>query len=191
MASLPPPTTLLPPTAPTLAPGTTVATTTLLPPTASTSAPSTTIHRVQHISQDYQILQIPFNFLRISGIYIGVSLMDRQSTAGPSHYPGLCLRPPQQFSHCQHKRSPKLSIRTQQLGVQCEIQEQVQSMNMPFAALAEQVQQLISTTIASAVAHNNPITPRPLPATSSFHREEPHDIYITNDTFRETEPALA
>uniref|UniRef100_A0A915I827 Uncharacterized protein n=1 Tax=Romanomermis culicivorax TaxID=13658 RepID=A0A915I827_ROMCU len=53
------------------------------------------------------------------------------------------------------------------------------------------MQQLISTTTAAAVACNNPPTPRPLLVTSWFHREEQHGIYITNDTFWETKPALA
>uniref|UniRef100_A0A915KFZ6 Uncharacterized protein n=1 Tax=Romanomermis culicivorax TaxID=13658 RepID=A0A915KFZ6_ROMCU len=82
------------------------------------------------------------------------------------------------------------SKKAQQLRVQCEIQEQVQSINALFAALAEQMQQLISTTTAAAIAHNNPQTPRPQPVTSWFHHEEPHDIYMPNETLRETEPPL-
>uniref|UniRef100_A0A915I6U3 Uncharacterized protein n=1 Tax=Romanomermis culicivorax TaxID=13658 RepID=A0A915I6U3_ROMCU len=52
-------------------------------------------------------------------------------------------------------------FQAQQLCVQGEIQEQVQSTNAPFTALAEQMQQLISTTTAATVARNPP-TPRPL-----------------------------
>uniref|UniRef100_A0A915ILD2 BLOC-1-related complex subunit 7 n=1 Tax=Romanomermis culicivorax TaxID=13658 RepID=A0A915ILD2_ROMCU len=40
----------------------------------------------------------------------------------------------------------------QQLHVQCKIQEQVQSTNGRFATLAEQMQQLISTTTTMAIA---------------------------------------
>uniref|UniRef100_A0A915HMF6 Uncharacterized protein n=1 Tax=Romanomermis culicivorax TaxID=13658 RepID=A0A915HMF6_ROMCU len=47
-------------------------------------------------------------------------------------------------------------FQAQQLGVQCKIQEQVQATNAHFAALAEQMQQLISTTTALPVARNNP-----------------------------------
>uniref|UniRef100_A0A915I0Q7 Uncharacterized protein n=1 Tax=Romanomermis culicivorax TaxID=13658 RepID=A0A915I0Q7_ROMCU len=82
-------------------------------------------------------------------------------------------------------------FQAQQLRVQQEIQEQVQATNVCFAALAEQMQQLISTTTTTVAVPNNPPTPRPLPATSWFQRKEPRDIYITNDTFLETEPALA
>uniref|UniRef100_A0A915K3I5 Uncharacterized protein n=1 Tax=Romanomermis culicivorax TaxID=13658 RepID=A0A915K3I5_ROMCU len=32
--------------------------------------------------------------------------------------------------------------------------------------------------------------PRPPPVTSGFHGQEPYDIYIPNNTLRETEPAL-
>uniref|UniRef100_A0A915JLL3 Uncharacterized protein n=1 Tax=Romanomermis culicivorax TaxID=13658 RepID=A0A915JLL3_ROMCU len=81
-------------------------------------------------------------------------------------------------------------FQAQQLRIQREIQEQVQSTNARFAALAEQMQQLISTTTATAIAHNPP-TPRPPPVTSWFHSEETHDIYIPNKTLHETEPALA
>uniref|UniRef100_A0A915ITL7 Uncharacterized protein n=1 Tax=Romanomermis culicivorax TaxID=13658 RepID=A0A915ITL7_ROMCU len=52
------------------------------------------------------------------------------------------------------------------------------------------MQQLISTT-AAAIACNNLPTPRPMPVTSQFQGEEPHDIYIPNETLCETEPALA
>uniref|UniRef100_A0A915KPD9 Uncharacterized protein n=1 Tax=Romanomermis culicivorax TaxID=13658 RepID=A0A915KPD9_ROMCU len=81
-------------------------------------------------------------------------------------------------------------FQAQQLCVQREIQEQVQSTNAPFTALAEQMQQLISTTTAATVAPNPP-TPRPLPVTSGFHGEETHDFYIPNETLHETELALA
>uniref|UniRef100_A0A915HF02 Uncharacterized protein n=1 Tax=Romanomermis culicivorax TaxID=13658 RepID=A0A915HF02_ROMCU len=81
-------------------------------------------------------------------------------------------------------------FQAQQLRVQREIQEQVQSINARFTALAEQMQQLISTTtLPPAVAHNPP-TPRPPLVTSPFHGEEPGDIYIPNETLCETEPAL-
>uniref|UniRef100_A0A915IMG4 Uncharacterized protein n=1 Tax=Romanomermis culicivorax TaxID=13658 RepID=A0A915IMG4_ROMCU len=79
-------------------------------------------------------------------------------------------------------------FQAQQLCVQWEIQEQVQSTNARFAALAEQMQQLIST--AMAVARNSP-TPRPQPVTSRFHSKEMRDIYIPNETLRETEQDLA
>uniref|UniRef100_A0A915J0V4 Uncharacterized protein n=1 Tax=Romanomermis culicivorax TaxID=13658 RepID=A0A915J0V4_ROMCU len=79
---------------------------------------------------------------------------------------------------------------TQQLRVQGEIQEQVQSTNPCFAALAEQMQQLISTTTATAAAHNSP-TPRPPPVTTWFQGPETRNIYIPNKTLYETEPALA
>uniref|UniRef100_A0A915I0A2 Uncharacterized protein n=1 Tax=Romanomermis culicivorax TaxID=13658 RepID=A0A915I0A2_ROMCU len=79
-------------------------------------------------------------------------------------------------------------FQAQQLCLQCEIQEQVQSINARFAALAEQMQQLISTTTLGAVAHNPP-TPRPLLVTSLLHSEKHGDIYIPNETLRETEPA--
>uniref|UniRef100_A0A915KWQ8 Uncharacterized protein n=1 Tax=Romanomermis culicivorax TaxID=13658 RepID=A0A915KWQ8_ROMCU len=81
-------------------------------------------------------------------------------------------------------------FQAQQQSVQPEIQEQVKSTNACFAALAEQMQQLISTTTAEAAARNPP-TPQPPPVTSRFHSEETHDIYIPNETLRETEPALA
>uniref|UniRef100_A0A915K7U5 Uncharacterized protein n=1 Tax=Romanomermis culicivorax TaxID=13658 RepID=A0A915K7U5_ROMCU len=76
----------------------------------------------------------------------------------------------------------------QQLRVQREIQEQVKSTNACFAALAEQMQQLI-TTIAAAATACNPPTPRPPPVTSWFHGTETCDIYIPNETLRETELA--
>uniref|UniRef100_A0A915IQT1 Uncharacterized protein n=1 Tax=Romanomermis culicivorax TaxID=13658 RepID=A0A915IQT1_ROMCU len=79
-------------------------------------------------------------------------------------------------------------FQAQQLSIQLEIQEQVQSTNARFTALAEQMQQLISTTTAAAVAHNLP-TRRPPPVTSWFHGEETPDIYIPNETLCETEPA--
>uniref|UniRef100_A0A915I910 Gag protein n=1 Tax=Romanomermis culicivorax TaxID=13658 RepID=A0A915I910_ROMCU len=81
-------------------------------------------------------------------------------------------------------------FQAQQLCVQGEIQEQVQSTNTHFAALAEQMQHLISTTTTAATARNPP-TPRPLPVTSQFHSEETRDIYIPNKTLPETELALA
>uniref|UniRef100_A0A915I5S8 Uncharacterized protein n=1 Tax=Romanomermis culicivorax TaxID=13658 RepID=A0A915I5S8_ROMCU len=81
-------------------------------------------------------------------------------------------------------------FQAQQLRVQCEIQEQVQSTNTRFATLAEQMQQLISTTTTTAAAHNPP-TPRPLPVTSQFQGEERRNIYIPNETLRETDRALA
>uniref|UniRef100_A0A915JVM4 Uncharacterized protein n=1 Tax=Romanomermis culicivorax TaxID=13658 RepID=A0A915JVM4_ROMCU len=79
-------------------------------------------------------------------------------------------------------------INIQQLHVQREIQEQTKATKACFAALAEQMQQLISTT---AVATNlpNPPTPRQLLVSSRFHGEETRDIYIPNETLRETEPA--
>uniref|UniRef100_A0A915HHF1 Uncharacterized protein n=1 Tax=Romanomermis culicivorax TaxID=13658 RepID=A0A915HHF1_ROMCU len=79
-------------------------------------------------------------------------------------------------------------FQAQQLCVQCEIQEQVKSTDACFAALAEQMQQLISTTATTAAMHNPP-TPRPPLVTSPFHREETRDIYIPNETLSETEPA--
>uniref|UniRef100_A0A915IRA2 Uncharacterized protein n=1 Tax=Romanomermis culicivorax TaxID=13658 RepID=A0A915IRA2_ROMCU len=82
-------------------------------------------------------------------------------------------------------------FQAQELGVQWEIQKQVQTMNAQFVTLAEQMQQLISTTTAATTVGNNPPTPRPLPVTSRFHGKEWHYIYITNDTFQETEPTLA
>uniref|UniRef100_A0A915KQ07 Uncharacterized protein n=1 Tax=Romanomermis culicivorax TaxID=13658 RepID=A0A915KQ07_ROMCU len=51
------------------------------------------------------------------------------------------------------------------------------------------MQQLISTTTAMAMAHNLP-TPRPLPVTSSFHGQEPCDIYVPNETLHKTERPL-
>uniref|UniRef100_A0A915IE95 Uncharacterized protein n=1 Tax=Romanomermis culicivorax TaxID=13658 RepID=A0A915IE95_ROMCU len=51
-------------------------------------------------------------------------------------------------------------FQAQQLCVQHKIQEQVQTTNVHFAPLTEQMQQLFSTTTAAAVAHNNPLTPR-------------------------------
>uniref|UniRef100_A0A915I7U6 Uncharacterized protein n=1 Tax=Romanomermis culicivorax TaxID=13658 RepID=A0A915I7U6_ROMCU len=80
-------------------------------------------------------------------------------------------------------------FQAQQLHVQCEIQEQAQAMNARFAALAKQMQQLISTTTITTTVCNNLPTPRPPPATSWFHSQELRDIYITNDTFLETERA--
>uniref|UniRef100_A0A915HXA6 Reverse transcriptase domain-containing protein n=1 Tax=Romanomermis culicivorax TaxID=13658 RepID=A0A915HXA6_ROMCU len=82
-------------------------------------------------------------------------------------------------------------FQAQQLDIQGKIQEQIQAMKAHFSALAEQMQQLISTTTTVAAAGNNPPTPRPPPATSQFHSQERRDIYITNDTFWETELALA
>uniref|UniRef100_A0A915L655 Uncharacterized protein n=1 Tax=Romanomermis culicivorax TaxID=13658 RepID=A0A915L655_ROMCU len=79
-------------------------------------------------------------------------------------------------------------FQAQQLHVQGEIQEQVESTNACFTPLAEQMQQLISTTAAAAAAHNLP-TPRPPPVTSRLHSEETHDIYIPMETLRETELA--
>uniref|UniRef100_A0A915JX44 Uncharacterized protein n=1 Tax=Romanomermis culicivorax TaxID=13658 RepID=A0A915JX44_ROMCU len=76
----------------------------------------------------------------------------------------------------------------QQLRVQCKIQEQAKATNERFAALAEQMQQLILTTAAATNAHN-PATPRPPPVSSWFHSEETQDIYIPNKTLSETEPA--
>uniref|UniRef100_A0A915I8L1 Uncharacterized protein n=1 Tax=Romanomermis culicivorax TaxID=13658 RepID=A0A915I8L1_ROMCU len=79
-------------------------------------------------------------------------------------------------------------FQAQQLCVQREIQEQVKSTIARIAALAEQMQQLISTTAAAANARNPP-TPRPLPVSSRFHSQETQDIYIPNQTLRETELA--
>uniref|UniRef100_A0A915L6G0 Uncharacterized protein n=1 Tax=Romanomermis culicivorax TaxID=13658 RepID=A0A915L6G0_ROMCU len=59
---------------------------------------------------------------------------------------------------------------------------------MRFAALTEQMQQLISTTAATTNTRNPP-TPRPLRVSSGFHGEEMRDIYIPNETLPETEPA--
>uniref|UniRef100_A0A915JU43 Uncharacterized protein n=1 Tax=Romanomermis culicivorax TaxID=13658 RepID=A0A915JU43_ROMCU len=81
-------------------------------------------------------------------------------------------------------------FQAQQLCMQWEIQEQAQATNARFATLAQQMQQLISTTTAAAAARNNPPTPRPLPVNSWFPCQEPHDVYITSDTFRETKLAL-
>uniref|UniRef100_A0A915J9I4 Uncharacterized protein n=1 Tax=Romanomermis culicivorax TaxID=13658 RepID=A0A915J9I4_ROMCU len=53
------------------------------------------------------------------------------------------------------------------------------------------MQQLILTTPAAPAVSNNLPMPWPPPVTSQFHCEEPCDVYITNDSFRETEPALA
>uniref|UniRef100_A0A915HYH8 Uncharacterized protein n=1 Tax=Romanomermis culicivorax TaxID=13658 RepID=A0A915HYH8_ROMCU len=78
-------------------------------------------------------------------------------------------------------------FQAQQLPVQLEIQEQVKSTNAGFAALAEQMQQFISTTTPAATARNPP-TPRPRLVTSPFHGEERRDIYIPNKTLHETEP---
>uniref|UniRef100_A0A915IDK1 Uncharacterized protein n=1 Tax=Romanomermis culicivorax TaxID=13658 RepID=A0A915IDK1_ROMCU len=68
-------------------------------------------------------------------------------------------------------------FQAQQLHLQCGIQEQVQSTKVRFAALAKQMQQLISTTTAAALARNNPPTPRPSPVTSLFHSKEPTSIF--------------
>uniref|UniRef100_A0A915I9I1 Uncharacterized protein n=1 Tax=Romanomermis culicivorax TaxID=13658 RepID=A0A915I9I1_ROMCU len=87
-------------------------------------------------------------------------------------------------------RISKGSNRTQQLQVQCKIKEQAQVTNARFAAIAEQMQQLIATTTISATARNNPLMPRPLPANLQFHCEELCDVYITNETFQETKLAL-
>uniref|UniRef100_A0A915HZS2 Uncharacterized protein n=1 Tax=Romanomermis culicivorax TaxID=13658 RepID=A0A915HZS2_ROMCU len=81
-------------------------------------------------------------------------------------------------------------FQAQQLCIQHEIHEQAQATNTQFTALAKQMQQLIST-MTTTPAGNNPPTPRPLPRNSWFYCEEPPDIYITKDTFRETELALA
>uniref|UniRef100_A0A915J6H4 Uncharacterized protein n=1 Tax=Romanomermis culicivorax TaxID=13658 RepID=A0A915J6H4_ROMCU len=81
-------------------------------------------------------------------------------------------------------------FQTQQQHVQQEIQEQVQFTNAGFTALAGQMQQLMSTTTTTAVAHNPP-TPRAPLVTSRFHGEEPCNIYIPNEALCETEPALA
>uniref|UniRef100_A0A915KCD2 Uncharacterized protein n=1 Tax=Romanomermis culicivorax TaxID=13658 RepID=A0A915KCD2_ROMCU len=81
-------------------------------------------------------------------------------------------------------------FQAQQLCVQREIQEQVESTNARFAALAEQMQQLISTIAAAAAVRNRP-TPRLSPVTSRFHGEETRNIYIPNETPCETEPAQA
>uniref|UniRef100_A0A915I461 Uncharacterized protein n=1 Tax=Romanomermis culicivorax TaxID=13658 RepID=A0A915I461_ROMCU len=51
-------------------------------------------------------------------------------------------------------------FQAQQIRVQCEIQEQAKATNAHFATLAEQMQQLISTTAAATNARN-PLTPRP------------------------------
>uniref|UniRef100_A0A915KNS9 Peptidase A2 domain-containing protein n=1 Tax=Romanomermis culicivorax TaxID=13658 RepID=A0A915KNS9_ROMCU len=79
-------------------------------------------------------------------------------------------------------------FQAQQLRIQCEIQEQTKAANARFTALAEQMQQLISTTAAATNACNPP-TPRPLLVSSQFHGEETRDIYIPNETLCETEPA--
>uniref|UniRef100_A0A915HU07 Uncharacterized protein n=1 Tax=Romanomermis culicivorax TaxID=13658 RepID=A0A915HU07_ROMCU len=79
-------------------------------------------------------------------------------------------------------------FQAQQLCVQHEIQEQVKSTNARFAALAEQMQQLISTTTAAANARNPP-TPRLPPMSSWFQGKETRDIYIPNETLGETELA--
>uniref|UniRef100_A0A915LCX9 Uncharacterized protein n=1 Tax=Romanomermis culicivorax TaxID=13658 RepID=A0A915LCX9_ROMCU len=81
-------------------------------------------------------------------------------------------------------------FQAQQLCVQHEIQEQVQSTNACFATLAEQMQQLISKTTAAAAARHPP-APRPPPVTLQFHCQETCDIYILNKTLHETELALA
>uniref|UniRef100_A0A915JDT4 Uncharacterized protein n=1 Tax=Romanomermis culicivorax TaxID=13658 RepID=A0A915JDT4_ROMCU len=52
------------------------------------------------------------------------------------------------------------------------------------------MQQLISTKTA-ITARNYLPTPRPLLASSQFPCKDAHDIYIKNDTFRETDPTLA
>uniref|UniRef100_A0A915KT50 Uncharacterized protein n=1 Tax=Romanomermis culicivorax TaxID=13658 RepID=A0A915KT50_ROMCU len=77
-------------------------------------------------------------------------------------------------------------FQAQQLCDRCGIQERRKSTNACFAALAEQMQQLISMTVATAC---NPSTPRPPPVTLQFHGEETCDIYILNKTLGETEPA--
>uniref|UniRef100_A0A915JYQ7 Uncharacterized protein n=1 Tax=Romanomermis culicivorax TaxID=13658 RepID=A0A915JYQ7_ROMCU len=79
-------------------------------------------------------------------------------------------------------------FQAQQLCVQCEIQEQTKATNARFATLAEQMQQLISTTAAATNARNTP-TPRPSRVSSPFHGEETRDIYIPNETLRDTELA--
>uniref|UniRef100_A0A915KHW1 Uncharacterized protein n=1 Tax=Romanomermis culicivorax TaxID=13658 RepID=A0A915KHW1_ROMCU len=79
-------------------------------------------------------------------------------------------------------------FQAQQLRVQPEIQEQTKATNARFATLAEQMQQLISTT-AAATNVRNPPTPRPPPVSSRFHGEETRDIYIPNETLRDTELA--
>uniref|UniRef100_A0A915K2A4 Uncharacterized protein n=1 Tax=Romanomermis culicivorax TaxID=13658 RepID=A0A915K2A4_ROMCU len=80
-------------------------------------------------------------------------------------------------------------LQAQQLQVQRVIKEQAQATNTQFGALAQQMQQLISAI--GAAVRNNPPMPRPLPAGSQFYCQDMCDIYITNYTFRETEPALA
>uniref|UniRef100_A0A915JII0 Uncharacterized protein n=1 Tax=Romanomermis culicivorax TaxID=13658 RepID=A0A915JII0_ROMCU len=62
-------------------------------------------------------------------------------------------------------------FQAQQLHVQRKIQEQTKATNASFTALAEQMQQLISTTAAATNTHNPP-TPRPLRVSSQFHSEE-------------------
>uniref|UniRef100_A0A915K1U3 Uncharacterized protein n=1 Tax=Romanomermis culicivorax TaxID=13658 RepID=A0A915K1U3_ROMCU len=78
-------------------------------------------------------------------------------------------------------------LQAQQLQVHQNIKVQTQEMNDRFATLAEQMQQLIATSAAC----NNHLLPRPWPASSQLPCEDTHDIYITNDTYREAEPALA
>uniref|UniRef100_A0A915IDL5 Uncharacterized protein n=1 Tax=Romanomermis culicivorax TaxID=13658 RepID=A0A915IDL5_ROMCU len=85
---------------------------------------------------------------------------------------------------------PPLTTNITQSSALPAIQEQVQSTNARSAALAEQMQQLISTTTATAVAHNPPIPRLPL-VTSWFHGKEMCDVYIINKTLSETELALA
>uniref|UniRef100_A0A915K177 Uncharacterized protein n=1 Tax=Romanomermis culicivorax TaxID=13658 RepID=A0A915K177_ROMCU len=52
------------------------------------------------------------------------------------------------------------------------------------------MQQLISTTTAADIARNPPMS-RPPPVTPRFHGEEMWDIYIPNETLRESGPAVA
>uniref|UniRef100_A0A915I5S7 Uncharacterized protein n=1 Tax=Romanomermis culicivorax TaxID=13658 RepID=A0A915I5S7_ROMCU len=65
-------------------------------------------------------------------------------------------------------------FQAQQLSVQQEIQEQAKATKARFATLAEQMQQLISTTAPATNVHNPP-TPRPPLVSSQFHG----DIFFT------------
>uniref|UniRef100_A0A915JCU7 Uncharacterized protein n=1 Tax=Romanomermis culicivorax TaxID=13658 RepID=A0A915JCU7_ROMCU len=138
-------------------------------------------------------------------------LCQYRSTAGPSRHPCFRKQPPKQPSDCKRQGTrdaldllntaagritnnvPTVQtidqiigavsdqLQAQQLHVQREIQEQTKATNAPFVALAEQMQQLISTTTTPTNARNPP-TPRLPPVSTRFHSEETRDIYIPNET---------
>uniref|UniRef100_A0A915L1W9 Uncharacterized protein n=1 Tax=Romanomermis culicivorax TaxID=13658 RepID=A0A915L1W9_ROMCU len=88
-------------------------------------------------------------------------------------------------NHQQYSRAISDQFQAQQLPVQCEIQEQTKATNARFAALAEQIQQLISTTAAATNVHDYYDHPQPgYELRHMSHREEDSRIKTIVDNMQ-------